>query len=56
VLSSAAAATLNLRAVSAVAPGAGQLEMNLGNAALTIYTKEIEPINGQASRHLAEPG
>jgi hypothetical protein len=30
--------------------------MNLGNAALTIYAKEIELINGQASRRIAEPG
>jgi microcystin-dependent protein len=55
VFSGAAAATLNLPAVSAVASGAGWLVMNLGNAALTIDPNASETINGQATIAL-QPG
>jgi len=55
VFSGAAAATLNLPAVSAVAAGAGWLVMNLGNAALTIDPNASETINGQATIAL-QPG
>ncbi|MCA3401382.1 MAG: tail fiber protein [Roseomonas sp.] len=49
VFSGAAAATLNLPAVAAVASGAGWLVLNLGSAALTLDPNASETINGQAS-------
>ena len=49
VFSGAAAATLNLPAVTTVAQGAGWLVLNLGSAALTLDPNASETINGQAS-------
>jgi len=49
VFSGAAAATLNLPAVTTVAQGAGWLVLNLGSAALTLDPNASEIINGQAS-------
>jgi microcystin-dependent protein len=49
VFSGAAAATLNLPAVAAVASGAGWLVLNVGSAALTLDPNASENINGQAS-------
>jgi microcystin-dependent protein len=49
VFSGAAAATLNLPAVTTVAQGAGWLVLNFGSAALTLDPNASEIINGQAS-------
>jgi microcystin-dependent protein len=49
VFSGAAAATLNLPAVTTVAQGAGWLVLNLGSATLTLDPNASETINGQAS-------